>query len=218
MAKIVSTEQAGPGTTGAVDTTGATLLVATVFGQIGDPVISDSKSNTWTALTAVTGGGNECRLYYVEDPTVGSGHTFTLSGSFAAMCIAAHSGVIAVSPFDQQNGTAEGASPRSTGSVTPSEDNELIIVGGGGSGAGHTIDNGVTLDEQIDLTGGVNYGCAIGHKYQVAAAAINPAISTTSGTTAAVIATFKTAAAGGSMLQLIKNKHGNRMVLNGGRH
>jgi hypothetical protein len=192
IAKVVSTEKAGTGDSPSVDTTGANFLVACVSGLTADRGISDSKENAWIELTPQTGEFSaSAALYYVANATVGSGHTFTAVGSTTGIVVVAFSGVKVTSPFDQENGVTEGASPRSTGSVTPSENDELVVAGSGGVGNTYSIDSGFTLDEFITVAGGTNFGVAIAHKIQTTAAAVNPAWSTVSGDINAFIATFK---------------------------
>ena len=75
---IVGSSTGNNATTSAIDTTGATLLVALIVTDTGGGTMSDSKGNTWTALTAHSGGTTVTgQLFYVSNPTVGSGHTFT---------------------------------------------------------------------------------------------------------------------------------------------
>src|SRR5258705_8700383 len=100
----VEVSGANTSTTASLNTTGATLLVIHV-GYLASipPAISDSKGNTWVGLTiASTTVSNADRLYYVANPTVGTGHTFTFTGTgvLAEMVAAAFSGVITVAPFD----------------------------------------------------------------------------------------------------------------------
>ena len=79
---VVAQTQALSGTTSAIDTTSATLLVCVLSGYNGlGSGCSDSKSNTW-AYTPDVSFHNCCgdvhqRIGYVANPTVGSGHTFT---------------------------------------------------------------------------------------------------------------------------------------------
>ena len=94
MALIVADSASGGagGSTGSVDTTGATILIAVGVADSGTPSITDSKGNTWNSLTQVGGSFptyHRCRLYYVENPTVGTGHTFTVAGTNASACFAA---------------------------------------------------------------------------------------------------------------------------------
>lgn len=85
---------AGAGaTTGAIDTTGAGLLVAIVsnysVGIVGAP--TDSKGNTWTRCDLQAINSISVRLaFYVSVPSsVGSGHTFTSGGQFTALAVLA---------------------------------------------------------------------------------------------------------------------------------
>jgi hypothetical protein len=198
----------GP-TTGAINTTGADLIVIAVSFDGGTTeVVSDSKSNTWTALTAkADAAANKTRFYYCVSPTVGSGHTFTVARSgggnnAAAINVAAFSGVKLASPFDQQNGATEdsGAATLSTGSVTPSEANELVVASLGFDAARTiAVNGGFTISDQQNFSGGSNYGNALAYLIQTSIAAANPAFSWTTNTTAAaVIATFKAAAGSGA--------------------
>lgn len=197
------------GTTASIDTTGASLLVA-VCG--GDPpasnfTVSDSKGNTWTALTEASGGGfPNGRMYYVANPTVGTGHTFTLGGTniYAGIEVASFSGITSTSPFDQQNGVAGSAADGGTataqpGSITPSENNELVVAGICVSDSSTvTINSGMTVAPgQIPYAGGSNPTIAIAYIVQTTAAAINPTWDGWAGTAGAAftIASFKEGAA-----------------------
>lgn len=211
VAQATSTGAQTGGTTGAVDTTGATLLVAVVTRYSGGvPTVSDSNSNTWTALTDRTGGEAAARIYYAVNPTVGSAHTFTIGGGgsdyYAKITVGAFSGAATSTPFDQQNGAGSGSGSTSlaSGSVTPGEDNELIIsvisTGTGSSGT-YSVDNSMTKfsgEEPYEIN--VNEGHAGAYKIQTTATAIDATWSWTgSAVRAAAIATFKAAAAGGGV-------------------
>lgn len=115
-------------TTAAVDTTGANLLLMVVTG-FNPPTATptDSKSNTWTATTAV----GSTRFYYVWNATVGSGHTFTWNENvFAGITVLAFSGVQTSSdPLDTRTGNSSGTSP---GSITPAVSGEVFIATVGG--------------------------------------------------------------------------------------
>lgn len=184
-------------TTGAVDTTGADFLVAIVSDVgVGDiPAVSDSKSNSWTALTRKVIGFAGSKIHYCQSPTVGSGHTFTASSAGASspsIAVLAFSGS-AVSPFDVENGaTGQSVSSLSTGSVTPSENNELVIAGVCWYPAGTvSINGGFTISDQVNYDG-VHMGVGAAYLIQTSAAAANPAWSGVSfSDVAATIATFK---------------------------
>lgn len=192
-------------TTGAVDTSGADLLVVTVsdgFGAIG--TVTDSKSNTWNALTTYTQGatGGRVTIYYAYNPNVGSGHTFTYAGAnvFCAVEMTAWSGALLTDPFGTENGaTTAGATSLSTGSVTPSEDNMLLIsVLSFGASNTAAINSSFTISHQGNYSAATNYGGAQAYKVQSSAGAENPQWSWGASTAAAAaIATFKAAAGGG---------------------
>lgn len=191
-------------TSSAIDTTGATLLVALISkydAQSSTPP-TDSKSNTWTALTSYWAGAlneTECRLYYVANPTVGTGHTFTCpSGNQPALVVAAFSGVSTVSPVDQQNGFGPAnASTIQPGSVTPAEDDELVVSGCAQYSSASMSASGMTVANTVPDNGGVNIGTAMAYVVQTTATAINPTWSTGFSRCKAVIASFKAAAGGG---------------------
>lgn len=196
-------------TTGTLDTTGATLLVLVLsnYNAVAT-TISDSKGNTWTALTGFNQASNaHCRIYWSVPTSVGSGHTFTASSTagYPSISVSAFSGPVRTSPADQQNG-AGGASALSVGSVTPTEDNELLVTGvccwtsGGGVGPS-SVDAGFTFSVSILMDAVPNhYGGGSAYKIQTTAAAVNPAWTTTASVNAAVIATFRVARGSGMLL------------------
>jgi hypothetical protein len=118
--------------TPSLNTTTADLIVIAMTG--GDFVTpTDSNGNTWTlAKQQASAGGGEVSIWYCLNPTVGAGHTFTLTPSYDAHSISAWSGS-APGGLDQQNGasriSADGVSlTQSTGSITPTANNELLIA------------------------------------------------------------------------------------------
>lgn len=191
-------------TTGALDTTGATLLIAVVT-YAGTVSVSDSKGNTWTALTASANGGVTSRIYYVNSatPTVGSGHTFTLNGTgiAGAINIIAFSGSDST-PYDGQqnaNSAASGAT-LTTNSVTPTANNYLVVAGFSGGntfGGAGSINLSFNITNQKALTGGSNYGTAAAYLIQGTAAAVNPTwtLGSTVSNIASSIAVFQGAPA-----------------------
>lgn len=191
------------GTTGSVDTTGATLLVAVIgyYNGIGaSPVPTDSKSNTWVQIGTTQAGSNtSLKMFYVASPTVGTGHTFssTSSGSngYSSAEFAAWSGS-AASPLDQ---TAQAAA-KQAGSVTPAEDNELLVAGicCEDLASVTAIDLGFTISDSNAYGSGNNESSALAYLVETTAAAKNPLWTAggNAGSTATIIATFK--AAGGA--------------------
>ncbi len=195
-------------TSGAIDTSGASLIVVAITESGANSVtLSDSKGNTWFRLTQrdlITGSSQLC-LAYAKNPTVGSGHTFTATGSsfFAVLSVAAFSGADLTSPFDQEGvggGGAGSSTGQQSGSVTPSADNELIISAAAWSTSiTVTSVTGMTLIGQTDFAGGTNYGGGIAYAVQTTATTVNPAWNWTGGAVASNFdtATFKVAAGGG---------------------
>lgn len=199
-----ATSQSSGIVTSAIDTTGANLLVvATAFYGDHTLYLSDSKLNSWTYLTVQNNAnGGRMQLAYVFNPTVGSGHTFTIASAADYPCVAvmAWSGSV-TSPSDQQNGASStGSAALATGSVTPSEDNEILIAATNVADGGlKTIDLGFTIQDQIDYNNGNAFGIEIAYLIQTSLAAKNPTWtgSLTEPYFATRIATFKAAAGGG---------------------
>lgn len=218
---VASTKKGGTTsgvTTDAIDTSGADLIVVHVASQAGiSYTLSDNKSNTWNALTIHDGNlFTASKFFYAINPTVGSGHTFTTSGVNSAASIQAEawSGGKLTSPFDQQNGASGTTSPRSTGSVTPSEDNELVIAGlGCFLNATPTISESMTVQQSLNWSSGNYIGGAIAHKVQTALAAINPAWTFSDdfgGYGSVSIATFKAEPAGATLVPVFMNQYRQR--------
>lgn len=194
-------------TTAAVDTTGANGIVCAVADFTSPAAtISDSKSNTYTGLTRQDAGAPAIRLYYVANPTVGSGHTFTASNtdSFPSIACLALSGTNTTTFYDgTENGAVDNtASSQSIqpGSVTPSEDNTIVVTAFGvySSGTGHTINGSYTIEETVTFGPGEHIGVVLAYWIQTTATATNPTWSwTTNDYAATVIAPFRSSGGGG---------------------
>lgn len=99
------------GTTSAVDTTGATVLVASVAqvaGSPNSPNISDSAGNTWSFLNNTNRSGSpgvRGAFYVCLNPNTSAVHTFTIADTNAhgSLCVAAFS-------TDNPNPTVDGLS------------------------------------------------------------------------------------------------------------
>jgi hypothetical protein len=213
------------GTTAGIDTTGATLIVLFVHQDTAAQGVSDSKGNTWTSLTSQTGGvsgtNNTGRLWYCVNPTVGSGHTFSAAVAYGAIAALALAGNAAV-PFDQENGSGSTSSvtSRQPGSITPSEDDCIVVAGTGigGSNSNHAIDGGFTIAGDLNGISGTQYGGFIAYLIQTSATAANPTSSwTTSNVSASVIASFKAAAGGGGGSVLLLRLQEEGLFVGSGR-
>jgi hypothetical protein len=202
IALVTNTKVAGNGTTPAINTTGANLLTIKMveFGA-SPPAPTDSLSNTWTKCGAEAISGNShAQIYYAKNATVGAAQTFTVAGgSFPSLFAASWSGVDTSAPCDQTGtGTVTGGQDTVLSSVTPSQNNELIItVLSNNSSDNPTVDSGFTKqDTQLSTS---NEGVAWAYLIQGTAAAVAPTWHTAgSSNQAACIATFKAAAAGGA--------------------
>lgn len=197
-------------TSSAINTTGASLLVVSVswYQNVPRPALTDSKGNTWVALTEIKFSVTGNVLYYCKNPTVGSGHTFTLaqSGSYCSGQILAFSGTDTTAPFDVENGASvtRFSVPPRPGSITPSVDGCVLVVGmsSGDGTSGFSIDGGFTLTDQVPQTSSVCQGAAAAYLVQTSAAAANPTWYASVPTAGApgictAIAAFKPAAGGG---------------------
>lgn len=218
VANVASATNSGGTTSGAIDTTGANLLVAVVsdYKATAAPAFTDSKGNTWTGLTAQQNSSqlSRGRIYYAVNPVVGSGHTFTYAATsiFASIYVAAFSGADTASPFDQENGAQnDGAASLATGSVTPSEANELVVAGFGATDGGpFGINGGFTITDQLAYSGGNYFGGALAYLIQTSAAAANPTWTPAANAPmVAVIATFKASAGGGVVVPVMVH-HGKQ--------
>jgi len=198
-----SATNASTATTAGITTTGADLLVVVVAYTTagGLPAVSDSKSNSWTGLTAQTSGAIGTQIFYSIPSSVGASHTFTVATSGTNTISAmAFSGANATQGTPQESGAATGSGTSlAPGSVTPSEDNELVILGvtmGAEEDDTFAIDSGFTVAEFNSFVSGTNYGSGAGYKVQTTAAAVNPSASWTTAVLAtARMATFKAGSA-----------------------
>jgi hypothetical protein len=198
------------GTTGAMTTTGANLLVACVSSHANaqDPLeIRDSKYNSWT-LAAWSYGAMDghIRLFYsVPTPvSVGADHTFTIEGrgTMASIDVMAWAGATA-SPLDQTAGKFKAGTSIEPGPVFPTEDNELLISCltnyNDPSHSSRSINGGFIIDGQVgDSTNPYSTSLAGAYLVQTTKTEANPTWSYSVNTWAnAAIATFKTAEDGG---------------------
>lgn len=183
-------------TTSAIDTTGANLLIACVAYISGTASVTDSKSNTWSALTAIN-SSVDVRAFYVSAPTVGSGHTVTGSAAvgFPSVSLVALSGAKVSTPFDVENGAGAGGTSVATGNVTPSENNEIVLTclsTGGSTITGVSGGAGFTILDTVNFLTGNHLGLSHAYQIQTTAATVS-ATWTTAGVAnkSATAATFK---------------------------
>ena len=170
-------------TTDAIDTTGATFLVAAFAGANRVPTISDSKGNTWTGpLTRREGAGMWSMLYYCVNPTVGGGHTFTCAATalYGTVCVAAFSGVATTSPYNTESngGSASLTTSVNSGSVTTVDNGALVIsaVNNRSASIHPTIDLSFTVavSGRMNEGGSDHTGAALAYLEKATAGACSP--------------------------------------------
>ena len=163
--------------TGAIDSTGANLLVVVVGNYGSSGGVTDNKGNVFSLAYSVS-DGNYLRFYYSYNPVVGPGHNFTSSSPYCSVVAMAFSGAagIGLDKFSQSLSHANNVQP---GSITPSMDGELLVTACSGdglvwpsasiSGSGFT-----TVLENIAYAGGNGEPLVVSCIVQGAAAPANP--------------------------------------------
>lgn len=161
-------EPADPCTTGAVNTTGAQLLIVTI-GSYPDNggaglsevvTVTDSKGNTWTRAGTVStiAGSDQTQIWY-SVPTsskVGESHTFSgdfEASTYATVCAAAYNGFTGTPTLDQVTGATGSGTALDGGNLVTTVADSLIIgtgthLDGGGSGSGFTAGTNFTIRGQ----------------------------------------------------------------------
>lgn len=199
-------------TSGPFDDTGGTLLTVFVSDYSGGSrsVITDNKGNVWLTATGQVGGDSGGQWWYVVNPTVGAGHTVTITGGtcVGSIFISAWSG-IATPALDQQNGAASAnAQSLQPGSITPSANGALVLAGlsqAGSAISGLGISGGgfTALLDSVAFSAGTTEGGAVASVIQTTASATNPTYAWTSFVPATVeIVAFNGAAGGITAAQL----------------
>lgn len=183
IALVSNISRHGTGTTGSIDTSGASLLTAAVGWTTtsGAFVLTDSKSNVWMPFggTTATFTSSHLTFYVCFQPTVGSGHTFTIGGA-SSVCVAAFSGTATAFSFD--NGRANDANSTSVqaGSITPSVNNCLVIAAiAYRDTTALSINGGFTITNQEAFISGSAVGSGLAYLVQTTATAANPTWSWT---------------------------------------
>ena len=175
---IASTSRQGAGTTPAINTTGATLIVVAVAVPTGDfnlADLSDSEGNTWEIAQQSGAVGNYTTACARLSPTTSATHTFTYSGPNApGIGVAAFGGVSSPALDQTNNGETTGTSIPA-GSITPAQNNELIITSlGFGAVETLTLPTGFATAGEAAYESGVSHGSALAYQVQTTATAVNP--------------------------------------------
>lgn len=171
------------------DTTGATVLILSI-GQLAansctvtmtDKVGGTTTANVWNKLTnhVTTGTQISNCIWYSYGKSggaaldVGATHTFACSGgSRCSVVAAAYSGTLtgAVNPFDVENGAVNSSTNSlSTGSITPSQNCELVFSGGSFNSGTSYVSSTLALIDRADWVTGSLTGIADAAEVQTTA-------------------------------------------------
>ena len=212
----------GESVTSDMDSTGASLIVVGVTGiGLSFTDITDSATNTWTELTNVEGGGNaDAFMSYVVSPTTSATHnfTFTEANSFATIGALVFGGANTSQTPVESDATHTTAASAQAGSVTPGDDNSVIVqlLSQGGTISSLAIDSSYILELERNWSSGVNMGLAMAYLIQGTAAATNPTWSwTTNASGGQSAATFAPAAAAGGFTPRSYPRGASRGVMRG---
>jgi len=191
-----------------VSSLGSDLLVVAGVGLDNATLVIAEGSTTFTPLTkySVSAGNEMINLYYtIGHDLAGSGFNVsaTGTGNFPGVAFCLFSGVHA-SPFDNENGvaTSSAATTRQPGSITPSENNCVVVTAvqtvydnAGIACSGFTVPSNGSAAAVV----GQGFGIAIAYVIQTSAGAVNPTWSGTGSPDfrSSAIASFKSAAGGG---------------------
>ena len=131
----------------------------------------------------------------LANPAVSSSQTFHVDcdTGYPLICVMAFSGA-ASSPLDQSsNNKVDVDGGIQPGSITPSENNCLVVTALISTDEAPSVDSGFAADS-VALSSNVTYGGGIAYLVQATAAAVNPTWTpVASGNAAATIASFKPA-------------------------
>lgn len=196
----------GGGTSSPLNTVGADTIFCSVGHAAGSTLtISDSNTNSWTLVdTADDGSGHLCDLFLATNAVVSSAHTFTVLDTTGnvGVAIAAFSGGDPTSPTDQfAHSAANFTSNLSVGPITPSQNDDVLIVAVanvGGGGIVSAISDGFTLAASV-AESSTNFGAALAYLVQTTAASSGPTVTTSvsSLSISLVEASFITGSGGG---------------------
>lgn len=168
------------------DTSGASMIyIGTGATSLPLPP-QDNFGNVYTPLPS-QGGFLQC--WRCENPINGPGHYWSMAGNpFTEPSIAV---LVLAGTVDNALDQQSGAAASQPGSITPTQDGEIVITAMVCSGTPAAVDSGFTVAELLHSSSSTGLGLA--YKIQTAAAALNPTWSVASGSVleATTIASFK---------------------------
>jgi hypothetical protein len=197
VAHVGCAPSSGTSTSAAINTTGANLIVFAASGTSG-LTVSGSKSNAWvtTASPQQTDGGAVGTIFaYRINPTVGSGHTFTVNSTFCSGNVQAWA-TTSGTPSLGTNAPAPNAggyqsSPATSPSITPGQSGALVLcsLGVHNTAGTPTVSGSFTSLDPQSATGPL--GSDMAYLVQASAAAITATWTlSTASEMATIIASF----------------------------
>jgi hypothetical protein len=174
----------GPCTTGnlVVDSTGATLIIATLNTASGsdcntNPTLTDSRGNTWVKGTSSI--NSTCTVQWRaynhagSALSVGSGHTFSVTGNFISFSILVLSGTQtgATDPLNKEGaGTSTaGGTSLAASSILCDNPNSIVVTTMSAhkeSTGGYSADSGFTVSDWVSFVGGNTAGLGTAYLLQ----------------------------------------------------
>lgn len=183
-------------TTNAIDTTGATLIVVVLAtGAQALVSITDTGNNLWYYNDHFQQSTQDIAFAFCVNPVTNASHTFTLTQAFPSVAVLVFSGNAAGS----EKTTASGANSTTVtpGSITPAEDDALLIAGFcGGAATTQSISGGFTISDQIGGSSGQRVAAA--YLIQTSKTAANPTwTNSASANISAMLGSFPLQTSGG---------------------
>lgn len=170
--------------TGSINCSGATLIIAGI-AYAGSPcTITDTSSNTYTLAKAQpSGAGQSSAVWYVRNPTTTGSMHFTCAGAntFPMINIMGFTGTATSGAPNatSSNGGATGTSVNA-GPVAPSVANTTCVtelMTGGNEHGTPTISSPFTVGSAVPNAGGISVGGVSAYQIQTTATTENPTYS-----------------------------------------
>jgi len=182
-------------TTSAIDTTGANLIVLVITSIPNwTESLTDSEGNAWVqAITGLSRGAAGCGIWYCYNPATSASHTFTVDTTGSGPSIAAVALYGAPEIILDQINIGNSYNPVSPGSVTPTQNGEILITGfhTSGSAPSLAVGSSFTMLQQVVFSLDHN-PVAVGTLQQSTAAPEDPSWSWSGGTAGDALATMAT--------------------------
>jgi hypothetical protein len=152
-------------TTGAISTTGASLIVVAVqfYSASSTPSLTDSAGNTWTLINVGSGGFavQYNALFYCASPATSGSHTFTATASIGfaqpGICVTAWNNTAASPLVGASSDSTASFSTTQPGSITPPSGRCLFVTGAAQGAGTLNTPTGFTQSDQGTTVSGWSY-------------------------------------------------------------